>query len=114
MAKQIYRYLLKNNYTDDMDHITENYHQAKEAGKLADLPKRLQAYAQPIFELIDSVFSDDALPKPIDDRKPKRNPLNRKNFEKKEFQELWSRINRKAVYRVEFDSDELVKKAFKR
>ena len=111
MAKQIYRYLLKNDYTDDMDHITENYHQAKEAGKLADLPKDLQAYAQPIFELIDSVFSDDALPKPVDDRKPKRNPLNSKNFEKKEFQELWSRINRKAVYRVEFDSDELVKKS---
>ncbi len=111
MAKRIYRYLLKNDYTDDMDHITENYHQAKEAGKLADLPKDLQAYAQPIFELIDSVFSDDALPKPVDDRKPKRNPLNSKNFEKKEFQELWSRINRKAVYRVEFDSDELVEKS---
>ena len=30
------------------------------------------------------------------------------NFEKKEFQELWRRINQKAVYRVEFDSDELV------
>ena len=111
MAKQIYRYLLKNDYTDDEDHITENYHQAKEAGKLADLPKGLQAYAQPIFELIDSVFSDDALPKPADDRKPKRNPLNEKNFYKKEFQDLWSRIKHKAIYQVEFDSDELVKKS---
>ena len=113
MAKQIYRYLLKNDYTDDEDHITENYHQAKEASKLADLPKSLQAYAQPIFELIDSVFSEDALPKPADDRKPKRNPLNEKNFYKKEFQELWSRINHKAIYQVEFDSDELVRKSIR-
>lgn len=113
MAKQIYRYLLKNDYTDDEDHITENYHQAKEAGKLADLPKSLQAYAQPIFELIDSVFSEDALPKPADDRKPKRNPWNEKNFQKKEFQELWSRINHKAIYQVEFDSDELVRKSIR-
>ena len=111
MANQIYRYLAKNNYTDDKDHITKNYHQAKEAGRLAPLPKCLQAYARSIFELIDSVFSDDALPKPVNDRKPKINPLNSMNFEKKEFQELWSRINRKAVYRVEFDSNDLVEKS---
>ena len=40
---------------------------------------------------------------------PNTNPLNA-NFEKKEFQELWARINQKAVYRVEFDSAELVRK----
>jgi type III restriction enzyme len=45
-----------------------------------------------------------------DGRKPKLNPLN-ENFEKKEFQELWRRINQKAVYRVEFDSEELVRNA---
>ena len=45
-----------------------------------------------------------------DDRKPKKNPLN-SNFEKQEFKELWNRINRKAAYSVDFDSDELVQKA---
>ena len=43
-----------------------------------------------------------------DDRKPKKNPLNA-NFDKKEFKELWNRINKKAIYRVEFDSEELIK-----
>lgn len=52
------------------------------------------------------------LPKIDDGRKPKTNPLN-DNFTKKEFQELWARINKKAVYRVEFESDELVAKAIK-
>ena len=59
--------------------------------------------------MIDSVFDDSKLPRIEDGRKPKTNPLN-ENFEKKAFQELWSRINRKAVYQVEFDSDELIKK----
>ncbi|WP_434135918.1 DEAD/DEAH box helicase family protein [Pseudomonas luteola] len=110
MAKQIYLYLVRNNYTDDAtDHIVEAYHQAKAAGTLAQLPTDLQPYADQVFELIDSVFSDEQLPKVEDARKPKTNPRNA-NFDKQEFQELWSRINRKAVYRVEFDSPELVRK----
>ena len=109
MAKQIYRYLVKNDYSDDADQITGAYHQAKEAGTLAALPDELKAHADQIFQIIDSVFSDAQLPKVEDGRKPKTNPLN-ENFEKKEFQELWRRINQKAVYRVEFDSEELVHK----
>ncbi|SFA94583.1 type III restriction enzyme [Rhizobium sp. NFR07] len=109
MAKQIYRYLVKNDYSDDADQITGTYHQAKETGALAALPDELKAHADQIFQIIDSVFSDAQMPKVEDGRKPKTNPLN-ENFEKKEFQELWRRINQKAVYRVEFDSEELVRK----
>ena len=109
MAKQIYRYLLKNDYTDDNDKITVDYHNAKETGALAHLPDELKPHAEQIFTLIDSVFSDALLPGIGDDRKPKINPLNA-NFKKKEFQDLWGRINSKAVYRVDFDSEELVKK----
>lgn len=109
LAKQIYRYLVKSDYSDDADQITSAYHQAKETGTLAALPDELKAHADQIFQIIDSVFSDAQLPKVEDGRKPKTNPLN-ENFDKKEFQELWWRINQKAVYRVEFDSDELVRK----
>ena len=109
MAKQIYRYLVKNDYTDDADQIADAWHEAKAEGKLADLPDGLKPHAAQVFHLIDSVFSDAQLPKVDDGRKPKTNPLN-SNFEKKEFQELWARINRKAVYRVEFDSEELLRK----
>ncbi len=109
MAKQIYRYLVKNEYSDDADQINGVYHQAREAGTLAALPDELKAHADQIFQIIDSVFSDAQLPKVEDGRKPKTNPLN-ENFEKKEFQELWRRINQKAVYRVEFESEELVRK----
>lgn len=35
--------------------------------------------------------------------------VNKANLEKKEFQELWRRINRKSAYKVDFDTEELVK-----
>ncbi|AKR55105.1 restriction endonuclease subunit R [Devosia sp. H5989] len=109
LAKQLYRYLVKNDYTDDGDNIADAYHEAKRDGKLATLPDELVPHATAVFELIDSVYSDAQRPQIGDDRKPKTNPLNA-NFDKKEFQELWSRINRKAVYRVDFDSAELIRK----
>lgn len=112
LAKQIYKYLLKNDYTDDADRITVAYHEARKDGALAALPSELQAYADQVFQLIDSVFSESQLPDIGDDRRPKKNPVN-ENFEKQEFKALWSRINRKAAYSVEFDSNELVGKAIK-
>jgi type III restriction enzyme len=110
LAKQIYKYLLKNDYTDDDDRVAAAYHEAKNAASLAPLPAELQPYAEQVFQLIDSVFSDKQLPQFDDDRRPKKNPLN-DNFDKKEFKALWSRINRKAAYSVRFDSAELVGKA---
>ncbi|MFA5624073.1 MAG: DEAD/DEAH box helicase family protein, partial [Bradymonadales bacterium] len=112
MAKQIYRYLIKNDYTDNADQIAEAYHEAKANGTLAALPPELAPHADQIWGLIDSVFSESQLPEVGDDRKPKTNPLNA-NFEKKEFKALWSRINQKAVYRVEFDSSELVRNSIR-
>jgi type III restriction enzyme len=110
LAKQIYKYLLKNDYSDEADRITGAYQDAKKDGSLAPLPPELQAHAEQVHMLIDSVFSDSQLFVISDDRRPKKNPLNG-NFDKQEFKELWNRINRKAAYSVAFDSAELVKKA---
>ena len=110
LAKQIYRYLVKNDYTDDADRITAVYHDANKEDALAALPPELAPHAEQVFQLIDSAFSESKLPDIGDDRKPKKNPLNA-NFDKQEFKALWNRINRKAAYSVDFDSAELVKKA---
>ena len=112
MAKKIYRYLIKNDYTDDADQITKTYHEAKANRTLAELPPKLDSYAEQIFNLIDSVFSESQLPNVGDERRSKVNPLN-ENFEKKEFKELWDHINQKAIYRVEFKSTELIQNSIK-
>lgn len=112
LAKLIERYLVKNDYSDSDERITEAYHTAKKQGTRAALPSELEPYKEQIFQLIDSVFSTAQLPEIDDDRKGRLNPLNT-NFEKKEFQELWGRINRKAVYAVDFKSEELIQKCIK-
>ena len=110
MARAIYRYLLKNDYTDNDDKITNTYLETKAGGTLANLPPELAPHADQIFQLIDTVFTEGQIPDPDDGRKVKpENRLN-ENFYKKEFQELWGRINRKAAYTVHFETSELLGK----
>lgn len=112
MATDIEFYLIQNGYVDKKRNITQKYHDAKKNGELAELSDELAFYAEQVVGLIDSVFSDAKLPLPEDDRKGKINPLNA-NFEKQEFKALWSRINRKAAYTVDFETPELVAKCVK-
>ncbi|MCX4043543.1 type III restriction-modification system endonuclease [Aeromonas veronii] len=108
-AADIEFYLIQNGYVDKKRNVTEKYHQDKKNDALAKLPDDLDLLGEQVFKLVDSVFSESQLPDIGDDRKPKKNPLNA-NFEKKEFKALWERINRKAAYSVDFNSDELVQK----
>lgn len=108
-AADIEFYLIQNGYVDKKRNVTEKYHQAKKNHALANLPEELAPLGEQVFKLVDSVFSENQLPDIGDDRRPKQNPLNA-NFEKQEFKALWDRINRKAAYSVEFNSDELVQK----
>lgn len=108
MARLIHRYLVRHDYVDNEDHITDMYHEAKDAGTLAALPEELAPYSSEIVVLINSVFTPQSMPTPQNDRTPKTNPLN-DNFHKKEFKALWERINKKAVYSVAFDTEELVR-----
>ena len=110
IAHQIYKYLLKNDYINDDDTISESYKESKSNGTLADLPADLAPYKDEIFALTDAVFDPSMLPKIPDDRKPKPVKFNIDNFNKSEFQKLWKRINHKAIYFVKFKEDELIEK----
>jgi type III restriction enzyme len=109
MATVIYKYLVKHDYIDDADRVSEVYHEAKRAGMLAEMPPTIEPQREQILALVDAVFSTNLLPEIVDDLRGTTNSLNA-NFAKKEFQELWNRINRKAIYAVEFDSHQLVQK----
>ncbi len=111
MAEGIEYYLIQNGYIDRKKKITQKYHNAKQEETLEKLPEDLIEHEAELFRLIDSVFDENALPEIDNDRTAKTNALNEENFFKREFQALWSRINTKAVYQVEFDSDELIDKS---
>lgn len=111
LAQALYKHLIKNDYLNDDDTVSDVYKEAKEAGTLAEPTS--EALSQVIdfcWPLVDALYLDVSMIGE-DARKPKKIPLNEANFARKEFQALWARINHKAVYQVEFDSAELVRKA---
>ncbi|WP_109587916.1 hypothetical protein [Hallerella porci] len=67
-----------------------------------------------IHNLVQSIFDESvALDDMVEDGNQTEitdNKLNRANFDKKEFQELWNQINHKYAYTVHYDSNELIKK----
>lgn len=104
-AKQLQHWLTVNGFIDYEQRLTRKWDDRAEIDS-SDLPAGLEEYRYQVIELIESLRLD--VPRPVDGRKPKKIPLNETNFKKREFQELWGRINRKAVYQVKFDSAELI------
>ena len=107
VAQALYFHLIKNDYIDESGLVTHTYKEARADGTLAaPTSEVLKPVIDFVWPLVDALYLD--LPKPTDGRKPKKIPFNEANFNKREFQELWGRINHKAVYQVEFDSNELI------
>jgi type III restriction enzyme len=107
VAQALYNHLIRNNYIDDDGLVTQEYKDARADGTLAaPTADALKTVIDFVWPLVDALYLD--VPKPTDGRKPKKIPFNEANFKKREFQELWGRINHKAVYQVEFDSAELI------
>ena len=112
-AKDIYRYLLKNDYIDDEDNVTDAYRADQQNKHLAPLPEVLEPMADGIHLLVQSVFDENVFAGMVTDgnkTKIEENALN-DNFYKKEFQTLWGYINHQYAYTVKFKSDELIAKS---
>ena len=107
LAQAIYEDLLLNGYIK-RGKLTDKYYEDKSNGTVA-VAEEVADSAAAIIEIIDGVY-DERSSAPENARK---NNVQLKVDDKKlnmpEFKELWSRINSKTVYVVDFDSDELVK-----
>ena len=114
-ANAIEFYLIANQYVDMDRKVTDKYRTDLEMGTLAPLPANLAPMSEGVHTLVQAVFDESALACMIEDGKQtkiEKNDLN-ENFYKKEFQELWKRINHKYAYAVSFDSAELIQKSIK-
>ena len=114
-ADAIHAYLLINDYIDEKGNVTDVYKDAAKNGTLEPIKKASIAPMEAdIHKLVQSIFDESvALEGMVEDGNQteiKDNGLNKANFEKKEFQELWNQINHKYAYTVHYDSDELIKK----
>lgn len=88
--------------------LTPLFHDDKQQGTL-DFGD-YNDYKQDIIRKLDSVFNPDAV-KPENARKVREAHFDSLKFERKEFQELWRRINHQTYYTVDFKTDELIDKA---
>lgn len=77
------------------------------------LDEDYQPYAAAINALIESVY-DPSVSIVDDSRRRVALKLDREKYASREFKELWSRINRKTFYTVDFDDDEIISAAVKR
>ena len=112
-ARAIYQYLIRNNYVDEEDNVTKEYRENAKSGNLAPVPENLKPIEEGVHVLVQEIYDDSLLRVMFEDgNKPKvlENPLNDR-FEKAEFQRLWTAINHKYAYTVDFDSEELIEKA---
>lgn len=109
-ARAVYNTLVRNNYVDDDGALTAQYYEDKRNGTLCF--DKVDDMKDGIIAALDTIFDPSAV-KPEDARKPKMATFQKANFEKKEFQQLWKRINQRTYYQVDFNTTDLVKKAVK-
>ena len=112
-AQDIYYQLRTKNYITKEGEVTEIFRKACADEKLEPLADELQPMSKSVMRLVQSIYDPSVLKDMIDDGSKTTTPDNKlnDNFMKKEFQELWRRINHKYAYTVSFDSEELIEKA---
>lgn len=106
-SHSIYRWLLKNDYIDDNDNVTDKFKEDLSKDSVESLPIELIPYKESIINLVSKVGTKGEIDIENGNKPVINNSLN-SNFKTKEFQELWNNINHKYSYRVSFDSNELI------
>lgn len=102
-----------NGYVDQKDNykITDKFVEDMENGKLEVMPD-LVGFEEQIGTLMKKLYSTNNTKLVSDERRENiKNLKPNANFMKKEFQDLWNKINIKTIYEVDFDTNELIDKA---
>lgn len=102
--------LIVNGYIDKKGVLTDKYYEDKANGELK-VAEEVADSAASVIEIIDSIYDS----RTMQPENARSNNVELEVDESKlampEFKALWSKINSKSVYVVDFDTDELVKKS---
>lgn len=99
-----------NRYIDKKGVLTDKYYEDKSNGIL-QIAEEVNDFAASIVELIDSVYNPRAMQPENARSNNVELRVNEEKFAMPEFQALWSKINAKSIYIVDFDIDELIRNA---
>ena len=98
-------------YVDRKGVLTDKYYEDKANGELK-MAEEVNGFEAAVVDIIDSIYDPKAM---TPDENARSNnvelQVDEEKLNSKEFKALWSRINEKSVYVVDFDTDELVRKS---
>lgn len=110
IAAAIFYDLVINRYIDNKGALTDKYYEDKNNGAL-HVADEVADSAADVIGIIDSVYD----PKSMQPENARSNNVelhvDDEKLNSKEFKALWSKINAKSVYVVDFDTDELIRKS---
>lgn len=110
MANAIQFDLIVNGYIDKKGILTDKYYEDKANGEIK-VAEEVADSASSVIEIIDSIY-DSRTMQPENARSNNVElVVDESKLAMPEFKALWSKINSKSVYVVDFDTDELVRKA---
>lgn len=111
-ASVIFAHMFSNGYISMQGEVTKKFREAQQNGTVVPLPDAMAPLSEGATKLVQGVYDPSVLKGMIEDGgKPKvENKLN-DNAKRKEWLELWKRINHKYAYTVSFNSDELIEKS---
>jgi type III restriction enzyme len=109
-AHAIHYDMIINGYIDKKGALTDKYYEDKANGEIK-VAEEVADSAAAVIEIVDSIYD----PKSMQPENARSNNVELQVDEDKlampEFKELWSKINAKSVYVVDFDTDELIRKS---
>lgn len=110
VAREIYVCLRTEGYVDKQGSLTDKYYEDKANGEVK-LAEEVADCAASIIEIINSIYDSRAMQ--IGNAREDNVTLavDEDKLAMPEFKALWSKINSKSVYIVDFDTEELIRKA---
>jgi len=104
-ARKLSRELIREDIIDDNDKVTTEGKEKIEQGAFS-VPEHLEPFKASIQKLLQTIWTGEEMV-PEDERKRVVLTTN-ENFDRKEFRELWNKINLRTIYEVQFDSAKLI------
>lgn len=110
IASAIHFDLIVNGYINKLGELTDKYYEDKANGSLK-VAEEARDFASGVIEIMDSIYDSKAMQPENARSNNVELQVDDEKLNSKEFKALWSRINAKSVYVVDFDTDELIGKA---
>ena len=110
LARAIYFDLILSGYVDKRGALTDKYYEEKANGAIK-VAEEVKDCCDSIVKILDSVYDERGM-KPENARaKNVELQVDQEKLAMPQFKALWKKISPKSIYVVDFDTDELIKKA---